>query len=762
MAFPFVQACLWHGGCWGVVLLCLFPLAAQAQFASVRGRVIDASDGQPLPGAAVVVENEDDGRQTGTAADDGGYFILTRIPPGTYVLRSSFVGYIDHADTLALDFNARETLEIALRVDETALDEVVVEGEQGASDDQGVGFLTIRPSMLARVPTPGVSADLAAYLQTQPGVVSQGDRGGQLFIRGGTPTQNLIMLDGMPIFQPFHIVGFYSAFPADLIAFADVYTSGFGARYGGRLSSVIDVNTRNGNKQRVVGAASAAPFLSTLRLEIPFVPERVSILASARESVIERIAPDVIGQELPYRFGDRFAKIHAFLNRTSSLELTGLHTYDEGDVADTEGVPNALRWTNTAYGGNYTYLPEESPVLAQIRFVVSRLESRYVPFRSPPREADARTGGIEAQFIYYLGQSMVHAGLFGRSYSFRTKFGALEDEEFLSEGGLYGDVRWQVTSSLRLEPGLRMHSFPSRSKISFEPRLRADWQPRRFGGQHTFSMAWGQYRQDIIGLYNARDVTDAFVAWAPSPENRPVPRATHVSAGWKGWVLGSVTASVELYRKAFDDLAFAEYSADSEAGVFVNPVDGTSVGLDVKLEVLRTDFYGALNYGLGKVTYFPRNTPDFVGRVPERLLDLASFAPPHDRRHQVNLLARYGRGAYAVSAQWQFGSGLPFTQSAGFYEVLNITAPDATFHTQPGRPTLIQAGDLYDARLPAYHRLDLSAERRFERPRFRAVLQAGAINVYNRANLFDYDLFAGRRINQLPFIPSLGLSVEVK
>ncbi len=762
MASWLSRLCTPHGGCWVWVLWMLFPLATQAQFATVRGRVIDAADAQPLSGAAVVVESMDDGRQMGTAADDGGYFILTRIPPGTYLLRSSFVSYLEHADTLSLDFNANVALEIALQVDEAQMDEVVVESQRGNSVDQGVGVQTIRPSMLARVPTPGVSADLAAYLQTQPGVVTQGDRGGQLFIRGGTPTQNLIMLDGMPIFQPFHIVGFYSAFPADLIAFADVYTSGFGARYGGRLSSVIDVNTRNGNKQRVVGAASVAPFLSTVRLEIPFVPERVSILASARESVIERIAPDIIGEELPYRFGDRFAKLHAFLNRTSSLELTALHTFDEGDIADTEGIPNLLRWANTAYGGNYTYLPEESPVLAQIRFFVSRLESSYEPFRSPLRTAKAQTGGVEAKFVYYLGESVVHAGLFGRSYSFSNRFGEFENEEFLSEGGLYGDVRWQVNDALRIEPGLRMHSFPSRSKISFEPRFRIDWQPPRLEEQHTFSFAWGQYRQDIIGLHNARDVTDAFVAWAPSPPNRPVPKATHLSAGWKGWVFDLFTASLELYRKSFDDLAFAEYGGGSQTGLLINPVDGTSTGLDMKLEFLRSDFYGALNYGLGKVTYLPNNSANLVGIAPERVLPPVKFSPPHDRRHQVNLLGRYGRGALSMSVQWQFGSGLPFTRSAGFYDALDLGQPDGAFHTQAGQPQLIQAGNLYDSRLPAYHRLDISIERQFELPRFRAVLQGGAINVYNRANLFDYDLFAGRRIDQLPFIPSLGLSVEVK
>ena len=224
-----------------------------------------------------------------------------------------------------------------LAADEAEMAEVVVESQRAAGAGVGmVGLETIRPSALARIPMPSVSADLAAYLQMMPGVVTTGDRGGHLFVRGGTPTQNLVLIDGIPVFQPFHIVGFYSAFPADIIAHADVHAGGFGARYGGRLSSVIDISTRNGNKKRVVGAASLAPFLGSVRIEVPLLPERVSLMASVRESVIERVSPDVLGQDLPYRFGDRFVKLHAFLSRTSSLSLTGLSTHDAGDVADTD------------------------------------------------------------------------------------------------------------------------------------------------------------------------------------------------------------------------------------------------------------------------------------------------------------------------------------------------------------------------------------------------------------------------------------------
>ncbi|NBC16866.1 MAG: TonB-dependent receptor plug domain-containing protein [Bacteroidetes bacterium] len=751
-----------------VVLLLGSPIVSVAQFAEVRGRVTDAADGQPLPGASVLLTTPDGGSQQGTAAGDDGYFILTRLPPGDYVLRVTFVGYQDHRDSLALGFDERHRFNIALEENKAAMNEVVIEGErQGEDLWAAAGFEAIRPSALARVPTPGVSADLASYLQTLPGVVAQGDRGGQLFVRGGTPTQNLLMLDGMPIFQPFHVVGFYSAFPADLVAFADAYTGGYSARYGGRLSSVIDVHTRNGNKQRLAGAASVAPFLSAARLEIPFVPGRLSILASVRESVIERISPDVLGQELPYRFGDRFLKVHAFLNRTSSLQLTGLHTFDEGDVANVDGQSNRIRWNNLAYGGHYTYLPEEFSALAQIRFFVSRLDSEYEPASAPHRTAEARTGGVEAKFVYYLGATDVHVGVFGRSYGFINDFGGADGtrEEYISEGGMYLDVTSQLSPAWRVAPGLRMHSFPSRSQVSFEPRLRVTWRPGGRAGRHAFSAAWGLYRQDIVGLYNARDVTDAFTAWFPSPDGARVPRAIHWLAGWRGSLPHSLTLSAEAYYKDLDDLAFTEYAVGPFDGLQVDFVTGRAAGLDLKLEWLRPTVYASVAYSLAGVRYQRTGERLILSRQPDAptqrtRTDDRRFAPPHDRRHQVNALLRYARGPYALSVRWQFGSGLPFTRSKGFYDAVDVETPD-DLTTQPGRPVLIQSDDLYSARLPAYHRLDVSVERRFEADWFAATLQAGAINVYDRNNLFDYDLFSDQRIDQLPFIPSLGLRVEV-
>ena len=711
--------------------------SARAQFATVRGQVVDEADGQPLPGTSIVLRSEE-GDQIGTAADGNGYFVLPRVPPGRYALAATFVGYVPYADTLVLDFGDQAAFVVELAANETALGEVAVEADVGAERTTGgAGFQTVTPAELARVPAPGLSADLAAYLRTQPGFVSTGDQGGQLFVQGGTPTQNLVLLDGMPVYHPFHLIGSYSAFPAGLVSYADVYAGGFPARYGGRLSSAIDVATRNGNKRRVEGAASITPLLGSVQLEGPLVPEKVSVLASVRASMIERVAPGLLGRALPYRFGDRFVKLHAFLTRLSSLALTAMSTSDRGNLTGTAGAEGQIGWHSGAYGGRFVYLPEDFAALFSVRFFGSRLRSRYRPAEQLERIAEVDEFGGEMGLTYFLGRAEAQVTLFGRTgrFAYGLADPLQQAEEFLTEGGFFLDLAADLPAGLRVEPGLRFHSFPSRYQAVFEPRLRVAWQPGGTSGRHSFSAAWGVYHQEIVGRYNLRDVADVFVTWAPSPPNRPVPRATHLIAGWDGRLGRGLTVSVEGYRKRLANLTLLDSGTEG----------GAARGADVRLAWGRRGFYVALGYGLAGVWYGTEDQP---------------YRPPHDRRHRTDVQARLTRGAYAFGARWQFGSGLPFTQIRGAYEHVPVADDDLGYRTAAGALVPVYA-EPFGARLPAYHRLDVAAERRFAFERFAVTAQAAVVNAYDRANLFAYDPLRDRRVNQLPLIPSLGLRVEV-
>ena len=240
------------------------------QYAAVRGFVTALDDGQPLQGVHVILTRDD--TVLGGVTDPDGIYLIGRVPEGRYILQASFIGFETFTDTLDLAAGDSRHLDIALAGQQAEIDEVVVEAERETGAARvTAGQQRVLPQDIELIPSPSVSGDLVNYLAAQPGVVSMGDRGGQVFIRGGEPSQNLTLLDGMYIYQPFHLLGFYSAFPSDIINNADIYAGGFGAEFSGRLSSVIDVQTRNGNKRNYETGIALTPFVNSLRLEGPLV-----------------------------------------------------------------------------------------------------------------------------------------------------------------------------------------------------------------------------------------------------------------------------------------------------------------------------------------------------------------------------------------------------------------------------------------------------------------------------------------------------------
>ncbi|MEL6616851.1 MAG: carboxypeptidase regulatory-like domain-containing protein, partial [Bacteroidota bacterium] len=445
-----------------LALLILAP-AAWAQTAALRGFVTDASDGQPLIGAAVVVAEvnaagERIGEPRGAAADLDGLYVIPRLPTGRYAVQASYVGYVTSIDTLSLEGGVI-SYDVALSPDENVLGTAVVESERSTGGARvTAGVQSIDPADIELIPTPDVSGDLASYLTTTPGVVTTGDRGGQLFIRGGEPSQNLVLLDGMAVYQPFHVLGFYSAFPSDLLAGADLYAGGYPARFGGQISSVLDVQTRTGNKQALAAQGSVAPFVSAGLIEGPLAKGSVSFLASGRVSVVEQGASRIIDRDLPYDFGDLFGKVHAAVTPTSQIAVTGLRTWDRGTIGEDVGgvAPDEIRYTNTALGLRFLYLPSAAPLRAEVLANVSELDSEQGLRDAPARASAVGRLSFEANLTNYLGATDIHYGAFVRTNRLVSSLDALgaEDREFYTEAGIYAEPEVRV-GGRRAAPGRR-------------------------------------------------------------------------------------------------------------------------------------------------------------------------------------------------------------------------------------------------------------------------------------------------------------------
>ncbi len=745
-----------------LLLLCVqaafFSKDAAAQQVSLRGFVVDHEDRQTLVGVNVTLQDEQ-AHIRGTATSKDGYYQISRIPPGRYVVNFSFVGYAAFRDTLDLGADLLVTLNVALRPDEEALEEVVIEAERGAA--QQAGLQTARPRDLARIPTPDASGDLASYLQSLPGVVTLGDRGGQLFIRGGTPAQNLVLVDGLLIYQPFHVIGFFSAFPQDLVSHVDAYAGGFGARYNGRISSVIDVTTRDGNKLAYAGQASLSPFITGVQAEGPLKPGKISFLTSLRTSAIERTAPVFLGRDLPFAFNDTFVKLHLTDQDKYRCSISSVHTYDRGsmDPAD-EPSRDIFRWSNFVAGGRCLTLPSTSKTAVDLSTGVSYVNNAFGDIRDPERTSYSLLANTELNFTSYPRRfSRVDWGMFVRmnwlGYTLE-QFQNLESSDALVfDVGAYAEATYTLADRLSLTPGLSFRFAPAAGTFSAEPRFRMAWRPDGRASTQQFNVAAGIYRQALEGISDERDAGSVFIAWVPAPLGVQA-RALHALAGWQKQVGSWFSFQTEGYYKRISNLPVPIWSTLARFTTSLALAYGNLYGFDTRAELNRAPVHLSLGYGFSRTEYLASqgNFSLWFGEPVQR------YTPPHDRRHQVHVVASIDLPLFTAGVHWQFGTGLPYTRIFGFDEFIPLqTLYDV--RRQPGiRRVLFDRP--FDGRLPAYHRLDISIERTISFEAARLTVQGGAINLYDRANLFYYDVFTFRRINQLPMIPYISLKVETR
>ncbi|MBX2819697.1 MAG: TonB-dependent receptor [Rhodothermaceae bacterium] len=752
-------------------LVLLLALNSQlfAQNASIRGFVTEQATGQSLELVNILLEDSN-GEVVGTVTSPDGVFQFRRLAQGQYRIQASFIGYQVFRDTLQLEWGQVLTYNIALEEDTGELGELVVEAQAEASVAAPIaGLQTIRPADIERVPTPDVSGDLVSYLTTLPGIVSTGDQGGQLFIRGGEPSQNMVLLDGMVVYQPFHILGFYSAFPSDIVNKADVYAGGFGGKFGGRLSSVIDVRTREGNAFAFSGSASVSPFLGAVQLEGPLIPGRMSFLASARQSLLDDLAGQYVDDPLPFEFSDLFAKINLDVTRTSKLSVSYLQTTDEGTLSKDEIVQenDLVRWENRVIGGRFLFLPPNFGGSVELRVSYSELNNEIGVASNPLRLSNIKNThvALEANFP---GQTLsASAGIDFRPITVRTILdGLYQNVNFriarLINWGNYLEMTYRVGDHLRIQPSIRAQFYKVRFNPYLEPRIRLIWER----GRHRVSAGTGIYHQELLGLNDRRDAANVFTAWTSIPsEDAPaaetditagrIQDAFHALLGYNFEVSSNLQFSIETYYKDLSNLFISEWTSFPRFTTILQPATGTSAGFDTRLDYQRDNFYMHLNYAYSATNYEAEQASLEIWYGEETL----DFRPPHDRRHQANVLIGGTVAGFDLSARWTFGSGFPYSRAVGFDGFALIDDIVDVGRLPTSRRVIYERP--FSGELPHYHRLDLSLERVFTAGSVDVTVQGSLLNAYNRANIFYLDVFTLQRVDQLPVIPSIGLKVAL-
>ena len=327
---------------------------------TVKGFVTAEDDGAPVLFAAVVLE----GTTFGVSTDTQGYYSLSKVPAGTYTLVVSSVEYaIQRTEVVVLDDRV-VTKNMVLKSGLVELQDAVISTERGEQlNTVRMSVESIQPSDIKRIPSLGGTPDLVQVLQTLPGFVSTGDQGGQLYIRGGSPVQNKVLLDGMIIYNAFHSIGLFSVFDTDIISNADIYTGGFSGRYGGRISSIMDISTRNGSLAGLSGRIGASPFGSKLLIEGPLGKRNergrgTSFILSGKRSYLEqssKLLYSYIDEDgLPFNFTDLYGKVTFAGSAGSRMSLFG---FSFSDDVSYKALSN-LDWTNVGGGGQFIVVPQ--------------------------------------------------------------------------------------------------------------------------------------------------------------------------------------------------------------------------------------------------------------------------------------------------------------------------------------------------------------------------------------------------------------------
>jgi carboxypeptidase-like protein/TonB-dependent receptor-like protein len=745
---------------------------ASSQNSTVRGFVYEKDNGEPVLFINVYLKNT-----TYTSSTDvNGYFSITKIPAGNYTLIVSSVGFDTLETAVILKEDEIVTKKLFLVKKIVNLGEVEVSaGREEKKTAVQMGVTKITPREIKQVPAVGGEPDLAQYLQVLPGVIFTGDQGGQLYIRGGTPIQNKVLLDGMVIYNPFHSIGLFSVFDADVIRSADVYSGGFGAEYAGRISSVMDIKTRDGNKKRFGGKFSASTFNSKLLLEGPLKKAgaeggtSISYILDGKTSYLDRTSKafydyvDTSG--IPYRFNDVYGKIVFNGQNGSKLNLFGFNFTDQVHYAEVSD----FHWSSGGGGASFVVVPGGSTTLMDGAFAYSQYKISLKEADEKERSSLINGFNLGLNFTYFYRKDEVKYGL--EVLGFKTNFTffnyvnrKLEQEENTTEFGAF--VRYKkVIGNLVIDPSFRVHYYASLSALSPEPRLGAKMN---ITDKLRIKAAAGLYAQNLIAATSDRDVVNLFYGFLSGPDDLPdkyngkeikskLQKARHALAGIEYDLPRHFEVNIEGYIKDFSQLTTVNRDKIYDESDASQPdylkrdfviETGIAKGVDMTLKYDFKRIYFWAVYSLGF------NTRDD---------GIREYEPVFDRRHNVNVVGSYTFGKkldWEFNARWNYGSGFPFTQTQGFYSYLNFQQGLNVNYTNGNGNLGIIYGDLNGGRLPYYHRLDISLKKTFvigKNSNLEAT--ASVINVYDRKNIFYFDRVRGERVDQLPILPSIGASL---
>jgi len=780
-----------------LLFICLLKinLFAQAATASISGFVFDQASKETIIGANVYLKE----KPLGSSSNQSGYYIITDVPSGNYTLICNYMGYRTFLKKIKIKSAEKKRLNIFLNEQILNSQTIVVQADSLRTAERlfrkPISKIVLTPMEIKKIPQVA-EADLLRSLQSLPGILPVSDFSSALYVRGGTPDQNLYMIDGADVYNPEHAFGLFSTFNTDAIKHVDFSKGGFGAHYGGRLSSIMDVTYLDGNRRHFEGTASVSLLAAKTTLQMP-LGKHGSIMASVRRTYFDKTIAKFIDNIPNYYFYDANIKSSFDINPNNKLSVSLFGGRDVMNFRINEK-------NKDSFGFDYDWGNSTASIL-WTRVFTPRLFSRFWLTASRFSSHFNIAGGfdvlennkIEDLTLKGYLEYAYSRGLFIKSGFEQKNIHGIYYEEF--PGGLsdvkryvylssaFTEAEWKPTARWDVTGGLRFNYFTGeRDYRNLAPRLALKF---RLNELSSFKLACGVYYQ-----YLHRIPRGFFTSlWTSSDKYQRESRAYHLIAGYQRELSENISLEVETYYKKYHSI----YSYNQNALVAIEPVghtadgraiygstqglflhgNGYSEGLEVLLKKNRGALSGWLGYSLAHTEY------TFNGINQNK-----PFPPRHDRLSTLNLIVHLDlnrfisrlrhKNYHPGSSRWLTGlsvvymSGQPLTvPSSGYVSNYFPDLDSYLANTQQGGEAYSIYPTAIDAfRLPYYARMDLSItyEKHYKSWTLSPYVQV--FNTFNRGNVWfiryqdestqQQVIQKPEVVNMLPILPTLGITAK--
>jgi len=755
--------------------ICLILLAvampAVAQKVTVSGFVTDAGSGERMIDATVYEKAS----FAGTTTNNYGFYSLP-LQRGKSVIIVSYLGY----DPITLEVNlTRDTVmhfSLTMASSEIGAVTVTASGRQSKIESPQMSMIDIPIDKFLKLPVIFGEADVLKVIQLLPGVQSGTEGSTGIYVRGGGPDQNLFLLDGVPVYNASHLFGFMSVFNPDAVKSVQLYKGGFPARYGERLSSVVDIRMKEGNEKEFHGNFAIGLISSKLSLEGPIIKDRTSFIISARRTYYDILAQPFImalnddrnsKTTGGYYFYDLNGKINHKFSEKSRLYLSSYlgrdraftrnrskpDYYDENhdmyEFRDSYGlgwgnIITSLRWnyllTNKLFSNTtLTYSKYDFDVTIESsveNLTTKEKESDYFRYFSGIEDL-----GAKIDFDYYPSAS--HTVKFGAGYTwhhFKPGVTSFRYDPMYNNDGIdtvigdmkvranefimYAEDNFDITSRIKMNAGIRLSLFnvQDTSYLVFQPRVSLRYLAT---DDLSFKISYSKMSQ-FVHLLTTSAISLPTDLWLPVTRKFNPPISHQVAIGSSFRLPGQLEMTVEAFYKTMDNLI--EYKEGASFG-------GTGAGWESKVEKGRGWAYGTelmLEKSYGKLTGWIGYTLSWTNRKFENLNFGRTFPAKYDRRHDISVALTH-KFSEKVDAGlvWVFGTGNAATLGIMEYPPEDFMNSDNYYYSP-----VTEYPSRNNYRTPSYHRLDLGVNLHKQKKRGIRTWSFSVYNAYSRKNPF--------------------------